>query len=363
MRVRRYFFTAYHLTRDVVQTITFPRAGCVNAAAAGGAAAAGTDFKIKFLIYAFRPESDSAYCYIEFEDQVAASTMIARLEDLGATCVYPDNFDKKVDGAQLALAAVKFITDIGLLTRVHFTSGSPTNGSMVQHCIRLEHNSRAPVQSESDEKKTGALLECVRDTGSSIVTAVNKRADTTDLSINNMQSEIVQRLDVQGDQIEEIGVEMTACSSNIAVVVDKMDTEIEIKNRRIQELEVRVQELEKEVKHQAKLADQAQKLQGDMTQLKNTIAKLRTAEKHNEELQANINHMVRLGAVNGTADKQIKELKTTINRQNATIDYLLRSDAVLNEVVDVLGRQNNKRTRDIANGGSEEEEEDEPMSE
>jgi hypothetical protein len=310
MRVKRYFFTAYHLTHDVVQTINFPRIGGGGgggaAAASGSAAAVSSDFKIKFFIYAFRPESDSVYCYIEFDDQVVASTMISRLEDLGATCVYPQTFPKTADGAQLALAAVKFITDTGLITRVHFKSGSPTDGSMVQHCIRLEHNGRAPVQSELDEKTARALLESVRGVGSSVASEINKRGDAAELAIHNMQSAVEQRFDEQGNQVAEVVVEMSRVNDAIQTFAKMQAT--------IDALQKEKEELKGKLARQTKLTDQAEQKMGLKTQKINELEQLVNELEDDNQMfrEMHASHGAELNAVTvqlEEAKKHVEELR------------------------------------------------------
>jgi hypothetical protein len=363
-RAKRYFFTAFNLTRENFQNMTFLRKG---------GAAAGSSIAIKFIVGAFNAESDTVFCYIEFaEDQVYANALISRIEEMGGGCVLPETFTNDDNGGRLAVAAVNFIVVTGLKTKLHFTSGTPTDSGMKLICNKLENNNgEAPVQSEPDEKKTGALLECICDTGSNIMSELHERADTTDQHIHHMRSDIGQRLDVQGDQIAEVGEKMegiACCISN----------ELTIKSREMEAL--------KKVKdRQTFLSRRARGRMGNTTRQNNFLAdklagveeKLSAAKKREEEQQATIDRCNKtIERKNATIEKE----RATINRQNATIDFLLRSGAVLDAVVDALGRQskgsdllerertafdapnNNKRTRDIANGGSEEEEDDEPMS-
>ncbi len=357
--------------------MTFPRAGAAGAAA-------GQLVKIKFLVWAFKPESNSANCYIEFEEQLSVSTMIARLEELGAAYVLPITFDNTTDGTQSAVDAVKSIVDIGLRTGLHYKTGSPTNGSMEPHCIRLDNNNGgAPDSPELSEKTAQGILASLRDVGSSVASEVHKRGDATDLNINNMQSEIVQRLDVQGGQVAEIALvtnkfedclaaELVLKNRTIELLNSQLaherqfneqkyaclTTELDLKNKKIKELEEQledkiykcnVQEQKTATKSREITTLQAAKTEA-VAEKDAAVAELDAAKKTTERLRA-----------------IIRRDKANIDRQDAAMDRILRSDTAIDcllraeEVINALNA-NNKRVHDIADdaGSEDEDDEDEP---
>ncbi len=99
----------------------------------------------------------------------------------------------------------------------------------------------------------------------------------------------------------------------------------------------------------------------DATRLEKALSDLRKANKKTEELQAIIKKKnATIKQNNAVIDYMLRKSPITdavvdALQNDAVIDYLLSSNAITNGVADALRYPNNKRARDIANDGLDDE--------